>query len=62
MPAKAFVIRFPNGDFEYDMRRAVAPSVGETIRKKGLLWSVTRVTQDEPITVHVTRVAAPKSK
>jgi hypothetical protein len=62
MPAKAFVIRFPDGDFEYDMRRAVAPRVGETIRKKGLLWKVMRVTRDEPVIVHVARTDAPKSK
>jgi hypothetical protein len=62
MPAKAFVIRFPDGDFEYDMRRAVAPTVGETIRKRGLLWTVTRVTKNEPVTVHVARVDASESK
>jgi hypothetical protein len=59
MPAKAFVIRYPDGDFEYDMRRGAAPRVGDMLRKRGLLWSVTRVTQDEPVTVHVARVNAP---
>jgi hypothetical protein len=62
MPARAFVIRFPNGDFEYDMRRGAAPTVGETMRKKGLLWSVIRVTQDERLTVHLARVDAPEPK
>ena len=46
MPAKAFVIRFPNGDFEYDFTRRAIPSIGETMRKQGLLWSVTRITHD----------------
>jgi hypothetical protein len=46
MPAKAFVIRFPNGDYEYDFTRRAIPTDGETIRKQGLLWSVTRITHD----------------
>jgi hypothetical protein len=62
MPAKAFVIRFPSGDFEYDMRRAVAPKVGETISKRGRLWRVTQVTQEQPPTVRVTPVDPPESK
>jgi hypothetical protein len=35
VPAKAFVIRFPNGDFEYDFTRRTLPSIGGTIRRKG---------------------------
>jgi hypothetical protein len=62
MPARAFVIRFPNGDFEYDFTRLAVPAVGETVRKKGLLWRVTRITQDRPVTVHVARVDAVKSR
>ncbi len=63
MPAKAFVIRFPNGDFEYDVTRRAIPSIGETVRKQGLLWSVTRITHDSfqrvgVETVHVERVDA----
>jgi len=53
MPAKGFVVRFPNGDFEYDVRRAPAPEVGDTIRRKGALWNVTRVTGTELRTIHV---------
>jgi hypothetical protein len=53
MPAKAFVIRFPDGDFEYDMRRASAPVVGDTIKRKGTVWTVTRVTGRRPVTIHV---------
>jgi hypothetical protein len=62
MPAKAFVIRFPSGDFEYDLRRADAPKVGETISKRGLLWRVTQVTQEQPPTVRVAPVDEPESK
>ena len=56
--ARAFVVRFPNGDFEYDFTRRAIPTIGETTRRQGLLWSVTRITQDrlEPDgvdTVHV---------
>jgi hypothetical protein len=62
MPAQAFVIRFPNGDYEYDFTRLAVPSVGDTLRKKGLLWSVTRITKDTPVTVHVARVDALESR
>ena len=67
MPAKAFVIRFPNGDYEYDFTRRATPSIGETMRKQGLLWSVTRITQDSVQrdgvpTVHLERVEARESK
>jgi hypothetical protein len=61
MPAVAFVIRFPNGDFEYDFTRLAVPSVGKTLRKRGLLWRVTRITHDRPVTVHVVRVDALES-
>jgi hypothetical protein len=39
MPGKAFVIRFPSGDFEYDVTvtgRALS-AVGDTMRRKGVL-------------------------
>ena len=29
MPARAFVIRFPNGDFEYDFTRRALPRIGD---------------------------------
>ena len=44
---KAFVIRFPSGDFEYDLTvtgRAL-PVLGDTMRRKGVLWLVTRITK-----------------
>jgi hypothetical protein len=58
MPAKAFVIRFPNGDYEYELSRRAAPAIGETVRRKGVLWKVARITQgaitqDGIDTVHV---------
>jgi hypothetical protein len=56
MPARAFVIRFPNGDFEYDFTRRTLPSIGDTMRRNGLLWLVTRITQDRVVTVHVEHV------
>jgi len=61
MPARAFVIRFPNGDYEYELSRRAAPAIGETVRRNGELWKVVRITQsairqDGIDTVHVERV------
>ena len=56
MPARAFVIRFPDGDFEYDVTRSVPPSVGETLRRRGVTWCVTERTQEDVLTIHVERV------
>jgi hypothetical protein len=53
MPAKAVLIRFPDGDYEYEATRRDIPSLGETMRRKGQLWTVTRITGDGPATVHV---------
>ena len=55
MPARAFVIRFPDGDFEYDVTRRVPPSVGETLRRRGVTWCVTERTQEDVLTIHVER-------
>jgi hypothetical protein len=62
VPARAFVIRFPDGDFEYDLTRRAVPSIGERMRRKGLLWSVTRITENGVATVHVERVDAHPSR
>ena len=62
MPARAFVIRFPNGDFEYDVTRRAVPSIGDTMRRRGLLWLVTRLTHNGVVTVHVRHVEARESK
>jgi hypothetical protein len=62
MPAKAFVIRFPSGDYEYEPSRRTAPGIGETVRRNGELWKVVRITQSGAVTqdgidtVHVERV------
>ena len=53
IPASTFVIRFPDGDYEYDLTRRERPAVGDTLRRKGSLWSVTRVTDGDVLTVHV---------
>jgi hypothetical protein len=53
IPARAFIIRFPNGDFEYDLSRNAAPTIGATIRRQGLLWSVVRVNGDDVREIHV---------
>jgi hypothetical protein len=55
--ARAFVIRFPNGDFEYDFTRSVAPSVGDTLRRLGKSWRVTRRTEGDVFTIFVERAA-----
>ena len=57
--AKTIVIQFPNGDVAYDLTRQTVPSVGETIRRNGVLWVVTRITNE---IVHVERVDARKSE
>ena len=57
MPSRAFVVRFPNGDFEYEVRSRDAPEVGETMRRRGALWKVTtRDTRDVVVTIYVEAV------
>jgi hypothetical protein len=57
MHSRAFVVRFPNGEFEYDVRSRRAPEVGETMRRCGALWKVTtRDAQDAVVTIHVEAV------
>jgi hypothetical protein len=43
IPAKALLVRYPNGDFEYDFTRRDFPVIGEKVRRKGELWRVTRI-------------------
>jgi hypothetical protein len=59
MVATAFVIAFPNGDYEYDVRQGAAPTIGDEIRRRGVLWSVTSMTQGSVAIMHVERVDAP---
>ena len=56
IPARAFVIRFPNGDFEYDFTRKPVPLVGDTLYRKQRLWRVSAITRDEVATVRVEAV------
>ena len=56
MPAKAFVIQFPDGDHEYVMRRRPLPSVGDQIRHGGSVWTVARTVNDDVPTVFVVPV------
>jgi hypothetical protein len=62
MPARAFVIRYPNGDFEYDFTRSPVPSIGDTIRRKRVLWLVTRITREVVDVVHVELAKARQSE
>jgi hypothetical protein len=56
MAAKAFVIMFPGGDFEYGVNGGRFPSIGDTLRLRGELWAVTRIVRDGADTVFVQRV------
>lgn len=57
MPSRAFVVRFPNGDFEYEVRSGAAPEVGDMIRRRGAVWRVTmRDARDAVLTVHIEAV------
>ena len=56
IPARAFVIRYPNGDFEYDLSRNDIPAIGETLRRQGSLWWVARINEEDVLTVYVRSV------
>ena len=47
------MIRFPDGDYEYTATERPGPHVGETIRRKGVLWLVTRVVKDGASMIYV---------
>ena len=53
MSAKAFLIRYPDGDFEYDFTRQALPAIGDTVRRKGERWRVTRLVGNGVLTAHV---------
>ena len=57
MPGRAYVIRFPSGDFEYDLTVTGhdLPAVGDTLSRKGVRWRVTQITQELVHVVHVER-------
>lgn len=50
-----FVIRFPDGDYEYTATQRPVPHVGETIHRRGVTWLVTRVVQDGASMIYVER-------
>jgi hypothetical protein len=56
IPAKAFVIHYPDGDFEYDFTRKTLPVIGDTVQRKGQRWRVTRLVENGVLTAHVERV------
>ena len=58
MPARAFVIRFPNGDFEYDFTRRALPRIGDRFKRRGALWQVTSSAQDGGEGIVVVRVSS----
>jgi hypothetical protein len=53
MAPDTFVIRFPNGDFEYAATPSPMPSVGDSIHRNGTVWRVTGVMHDGAPTVFV---------
>ena len=50
---------FPNGDYEYEVRQGATPTIGDTIRRRGGLWSVASITPDTVATLHLEPVDAP---
>jgi hypothetical protein len=42
---KGFLYRFPDRDFQLGVARV--PEVGETVRAKGRMWTVVRVTHSQ---------------
>jgi hypothetical protein len=56
----AYVIRFPDGDFEYVVSPTPAPSVGAKLKRRNAVWKVTEVVESEPVTVHVALAPAPE--
>jgi len=59
MPARAFVIRFPNGDFEYDLTRRALPRIGDRFKRRRTLWQVTSSAQDGGEGIVVVCVSSP---
>lgn len=53
MAPDTFVIRFPDGDFEYAATTHAVPSVGDSMYRRGTYWLVTRVIHDGASTVYV---------
>jgi hypothetical protein len=58
MSSTAYVIRFPDGDYEYSVGSTRPPVVGLTITRRGAEWRVTEIVESRPMTVYVTPVPA----
>jgi hypothetical protein len=56
MPANALVIRYPNGDYEYDFTQRGLPVIGDLVQRKGERWRVTRLVGNGVLTAYVERV------
>jgi hypothetical protein len=55
----AYVIRYPDGDYEYVVSPTSAPTVGTRIERKETVWKVTQVVESKPATVYVSPVPSP---
>jgi len=59
MDSGAYVIRFPDGDYEYVVSPESAPAVGTRIERRQAVWKVTEVVESKPATVYVAPVPSP---
>jgi len=55
----AVVIRFPDGDYEYDLSPSFAPAVGKTIKRKGAWWTIMEIVESTPVTVYIAPTSDP---
>jgi hypothetical protein len=56
------LIRYPDGDFEYDFTRQALPAIGDTVKRKGERWRVTRLVESGVLTAYVERVEQTQSR
>jgi hypothetical protein len=57
------LIRYPDGDFEYDFTRQALPAIGDTVKRKGERWRVTRLgLGNRVLTAYVERVEQTQSR
>jgi len=52
----AFVVRFPDGGYEYRTTPGAMPLLGEKLTIRGEVWSVTQIRRDRVVSVNVERV------
>jgi hypothetical protein len=53
MSTPGFLIRYPNGEYEYSLTQRGIPSIGDHLRRKGSLWVVKHVNGNGNATVFV---------